>query len=49
MKFPFAEGGATMVWVVLFREPATAMRLVCITLIRAGIVGLKIASAPPSR
>jgi quaternary ammonium compound-resistance protein SugE len=29
---------------VLFREPATAMRLVCIGLIVTGIVGLKVAS-----
>jgi quaternary ammonium compound-resistance protein SugE len=31
--------------IVLFREPATAMRLVCIGLIVAGIVGLKLAEA----
>jgi quaternary ammonium compound-resistance protein SugE len=31
--------------IVLFREPATATRLVCIALIVAGIVGLKLASA----
>jgi quaternary ammonium compound-resistance protein SugE len=30
--------------IVLFREPATAMRLVCIGLIVAGIIGLKLAS-----
>ena len=32
--------GTTVLGIVLFREPATAMRLVCIALIVAGIVGL---------
>ncbi|HEY9229526.1 MAG TPA: quaternary ammonium compound efflux SMR transporter SugE, partial [Gemmatimonadaceae bacterium] len=33
--------GTAMLGIVLFREPATAMRLVSIALIVAGIVGLK--------
>ncbi len=37
--------GTAVLGIVLFREPATAMRLVCIGLIVAGIVGLKLASA----
>jgi quaternary ammonium compound-resistance protein SugE len=36
--------GTAVLGMVLFREPATAMRLVCIGLILAGIVGLKFAS-----
>lgn len=36
--------GTAVLGIVLFREPATAMRLVCIGLIVAGIVGLKVAS-----
>ena len=42
--------GTALLGIVLFREPATAMRLFCIALIVAGIVGLKVASAssPPS-
>ncbi len=39
--------GTAVLGIVLFREPATAMRLVCIGLIVAGIVGLKLAAAPP--
>lgn len=35
--------GTAVLGVVLFREPATALRLVCIGLIVAGIIGLKIA------
>jgi quaternary ammonium compound-resistance protein SugE len=34
--------GTAVLGVVLFREPATAMRLACIALIVAGIVGLKL-------
>jgi quaternary ammonium compound-resistance protein SugE len=37
--------GTAVLGIVLFREPATAMRLACIALIVAGIVGLKLASA----
>jgi quaternary ammonium compound-resistance protein SugE len=37
--------GTATLGIVLFREPATVMRLVCIALIVAGIVGLKLASA----
>lgn len=37
-----------MLGIVLFREPATAMRLVCIGLIVAGIIGLKLASGSPA-
>ena len=36
--------GTAILGIVLFREPATAMRLVSIGLIVAGIVGLKLAS-----
>ena len=39
--------GTAVLGIVLFREPATAMRLVCITMIVAGIVGLKLASSAP--
>ena len=35
--------GTALLGIVLFREPASAMRLVCIGLIVAGIVGLKLA------
>ncbi len=34
--------GTAVLGMVLFREPATVMRLVCIGLIVAGIVGLKL-------
>ncbi|TCS33515.1 quaternary ammonium compound-resistance protein SugE [Paucimonas lemoignei] len=37
-----AAGGA-IVGILLYGEPATAMRLACIALIIAGIVGLKLA------
>jgi quaternary ammonium compound-resistance protein SugE len=40
--------GTAVLGIALFREPATAMRLVCIALIVAGIVGLKITSGPPA-
>lgn len=42
--------GTAILGIVLFREPATAMRLTCIALIVAGIVGLKLASGetPPA-
>lgn len=36
--------GTAILGIVLFREPATAMRLVCIALIVTGIVGLKLAT-----
>ena len=35
--------GTAVLGIVLFREPATAMRLVCIALMVAGIVGLRLA------
>lgn len=38
--------GTALVAIVVFREPTSAMRLICIALIVAGIVGLKLASAP---
>ncbi|MCA0374566.1 MAG: quaternary ammonium compound efflux SMR transporter SugE [Gemmatimonadetes bacterium] len=38
--------GTAILGVVLFREPATAMRLACIALIVAGIVGLKLTATP---
>ena len=34
--------GAVMAGILLFKEPATAARLLCVTLILAGIVGLKL-------
>ena len=37
--------GTATLGIVLFSEPATAIRLVCIALIVAGILGLKLASA----
>jgi len=37
--------GTAVLGIVLFREPATAMRLACIALIVAGIVGLRLAPA----
>ena len=40
--------GTAVLGIVLFREPATALRLVCIGLIVVGIVGLKVASSAPS-
>jgi quaternary ammonium compound-resistance protein SugE len=40
--------GTAVLGIILFREPATAMRLLCIALILAGIVGLKLAPASPS-
>ena len=36
--------GTAILGIILFREPATAMRLFCIALIVAGIVGLKLAT-----
>lgn len=36
--------GTAILGIVLFEEPANAMRLACIALIVAGIVGLKLAS-----
>jgi quaternary ammonium compound-resistance protein SugE len=36
--------GVALLGVVLFKEPATALRLTCICLIVAGIVGLKLFS-----
>ncbi|HKH90237.1 MAG TPA: quaternary ammonium compound efflux SMR transporter SugE [Gemmatimonadaceae bacterium] len=40
--------GTAVLGIVLFREPATVLRLVCIGLIVTGIVGLKLASSSPS-
>lgn len=39
--------GTAVLGIILFKEPATAMRLLCIAMIVAGIVGLKLA-APAS-
>ncbi len=36
--------GTAILGIVLFGEPATALRLACIALIVAGIIGLKLAS-----
>lgn len=38
--------GTALLGIVLFREPATTVRLLCIALIVSGIVGLKLASTP---
>lgn len=38
--------GTAILGIMLFREPATAARLLCIGLILAGIVGLKLVSTP---
>ncbi|HWV57004.1 MAG TPA: quaternary ammonium compound efflux SMR transporter SugE [Longimicrobiales bacterium] len=38
--------GTAIFGILLFREPVTAMRLVCIGLIVAGIIGLRLVSAP---
>ena len=40
--------GTAVLGIVLFREPATVMRLVCIGLIVTGIIGLKLATGPQS-
>ena len=40
--------GAATVGVLAYGEPATAVRLVCIVLIVAGIVGLKLFSGAPA-
>lgn len=40
--------GAALVGVVVYGEPATAVRAVCILLIVAGIVGLKLFSGAPA-
>lgn len=37
--------GTAILGIVLFREPATMMRLICIGLILSGIIGLRLASA----
>jgi len=39
--------GAAVLGVLLFKEPATPLRLLCILLIVVGIVGLKFGAAPP--
>lgn len=38
--------GTALIGIVIFDEPRTAARLVCIVLIVAGIVGLKLTSGP---
>jgi quaternary ammonium compound-resistance protein SugE len=38
--------GTAIIGIVLFKEPATAARLVCLALIVSGILGLKVFSAP---
>jgi len=38
--------GTAVLGIILFREPATAIRLVCIGLIVTGIVGLKLVTSP---
>ncbi|HLU25144.1 MAG TPA: quaternary ammonium compound efflux SMR transporter SugE [Longimicrobiales bacterium] len=39
--------GTAILGIVLFREPATAIRLTCIALIVTGIIGLRLSSASP--
>ena len=39
--------GTAVLGIALFKEPATAVRLVCIGLILVGILGLKFASGDP--
>ena len=41
--------GAAILGIVLFREPATPLRLACILLIVIGLVGLKFGTAAPSQ
>jgi len=38
--------GTAILGIVLFKEPATAIRLACIAMILAGIIGLKLVSSP---
>jgi len=38
--------GTAILGIVLFKEPATAIRLACIAMILAGIIGLKLYSQP---
>lgn len=38
--------GAVVLGIVLFKEPATAARLICVGLIVAGVLGLKLFSPP---
>ncbi|OYW76819.1 MAG: QacE family quaternary ammonium compound efflux SMR transporter [Verrucomicrobia bacterium 12-59-8] len=40
--------GTALIGLFIFDEPRTTARLVCILLIVAGVVGLKLASAPPA-
>lgn len=39
--------GTATLGIVLFREPASVMRLLCISMILAGILGLKFATGGP--
>lgn len=43
--------GTALLGIILFREPATVIRLACIALIVTGIIGLRLASAasPPAQ
>ncbi len=41
--------GTAILGIVLFREPATVMRLVFIGFIVIGILGLRLAAAPPAQ
>lgn len=38
--------GTVIVGIILFKEPATVARLVCVAMIVAGILGLKLFSGP---
>ena len=38
--------GAFVLGILLFREPATALRILCVSLIIVGVVGLKLLSPP---
>lgn len=40
--------GTALIGIFIFHEPRTTARLVCILLIVSGVVGLKLASTPPT-
>lgn len=40
--------GTALIGLFIFHEPRTTARLVCILLIVSGVVGLKLASTPPT-
>jgi quaternary ammonium compound-resistance protein SugE len=40
--------GTALIGIIIFDEPRTAARLVCLLLIISGIIGLKLSSSPPA-